>query len=237
MDVKGKTYWLVGASAGIGAELARELDRRGARLILSARSEAGLTEVASSLSVPPRVVPLDVTDADAVALAASSVHGVDGVIYMAGDYSPMSAQDWDARRAARISEVNYMGALNVLGEMVPGFVARGRGHVVLIGSLAGLAGLPGAISYGASKAGLMHLAQNLSVDLKGTGVRVQQVLPGFVDTRLTKKNDFRMPFIETPEKAARRIAAHMERKRFSLSFPWAFSWYFKLRAVGWILRS
>ena len=82
----------------------------------------------------------------------------------------------------------------------------------------------------------MHLAQNLRVDLKGTGVHVQLVNPGFVDTRLTRMNEFRMPFITTPEKAARIIARHMERRRFSTSFPAGFSWLLKFRAMAMLAR-
>jgi short-subunit dehydrogenase len=232
----GKTYWLIGASAGIGAALARELDARGATLVLSARSRTGLAEVAATLSRPARILPFDVTDAAALPAEAPDPDEIDGLIYMAGDYQPMTARTWDAARAHRISAINYTGALDLLGQMVPGFARRGRGHVVIIGSLAGYAGLPGAISYGASKAALMHLAQNLRVDLKGTGVHVQLVNPGFVDTRLTRMNDFRMPFITTPDKAARIIANHMERRRFSRSFPAGFSWILKLRAMAMLAR-
>lgn len=236
LSVAGKTYWLIGASAGIGASLARELDRRGASLVLSARSEPGLQSVAATLSRPTVVLPFDVTDPAATHDAADRAGQLDGVIYMAGDYSPMTAQGWDGDRAATISAVNYTGALHALGASVPGFARAGHGHVVIIGSLAGFSGLPGAIGYGAGKAALMHLAQNMRSDLKGTGVRVQLMNPGFVDTRLTRLNEFRMPFIMTPEAAATRIANAMERRRFSTSFPSPFAWLFKLRAVAAILR-
>lgn len=236
-SVKGKTYWLVGASAGIGAALARELDSRGASLVLSARSTLGLAEVALTLKNPARIIPVDVTDFDRVRALMPELGDIDGVIVMAGDYAPMSAAQWDAERANRISMVNYMGPLNLLGKLVPAFVRRGHGHVVIIGSLAGYAGLPGAISYGASKAALMHLAQNLRQDLKGTGVRVQMVNPGFVDTRLTRLNQFHMPFIATSEKAAAVIARHMERRRFSASFPFGFSMVLKLRAAAMLFSS
>jgi hypothetical protein len=80
------------------------------------------------------------------------------------------------------------------------------------------------------------LAQNLRADLKGTGLCVQLVNPGFVDTRLTRKNDFRMPFIMTPDKAAGTIARHMRSRRFSRSFPALFALALKLRAVLMLLR-
>lgn len=236
-SLRGKTYWLVGASAGIGAALAQELDRRGADLVLSARSESGLNVVADTLSRPARIFPLDVTDVSSIVREGTPVSAVDGVIYIAGDYSPMTAMEWDVERARQISAINYVGALNVLGEVVPEFIRKDRGHIVVIGSLAGFCGLPGAISYGSSKAAVMHLAKDIRTDLAHTGVRVQCINPGFVETRLTEKNDFQMPFIMTAQKAAEKIASHMETRRYSTSFPRLFSWYFKIKAIGEILRS
>jgi short-subunit dehydrogenase len=106
-------------------------------------------------------------------------------------------------------------------------VARGRGHLVLCGSLSGFRGLPGAIGYGASKAGLMHLAETMRVDLKRTGVEVQLVNPGFIRTRLTEKNDFTMPFIMDADTAARHFFAQMNRKSFSANFPRGFAALFR----------
>lgn len=233
----GKTYWLVGASFGIGAALAQELDRRGARLVLSARSRDRLQEVAASLSAPPIAIPCDVTDSASVAQAVAEAGEIDGVIYMAGDYDPMTAANWNPDRALRIADVNFNGALRVFGALVPDFARRNSGHVVVVGSLAGFAGLPGAIGYGSSKAAVMQLARDMRADLKATGVRVQLVNPGFVDTRLTRKNAFRMPFIMDDAKAARIIADHMTSRRFSRSFPALFSWVFRLMGIGDLIRS
>jgi len=234
--IKGKTYWLVGASAGIGAALARELDRRGAKLVLSARSKEGLEAVAATLTQPAQSVPMDVTDQTSVSRTVETLKDIDGVIYVAGDYAPMSAATWEAARAVTVSAINYTGALNVLGALVPRFARHDRGHVVIVGSLAGFSGLPGAVGYGDSKAALMHLVQNLRVDLKASKVRLQLINPGFVKTRLTEKNEFRMPFIMEPEKAAQIMADHMETNRFSKSFPRLFSWVFKARGILEIIR-
>jgi NADP-dependent 3-hydroxy acid dehydrogenase YdfG len=236
-SLSGKTYWLVGASFGIGAALARELDSRGARLILTARTQNRLAEVSATLSHPPKIVLCDVTDSASVTQAADEAGGIDGVIYMAGDYDPMTAADWRSDRALRIAEVNFNGALRIFGAVVPAFAQRDRGHVVVVGSLAGFSGLPGAIGYGSSKAAIMQLAKDMRADLKKTGVRVQLVNPGFVDTRLTRKNGFRMPFIMTDDKAARIIANHMTSRRFSRSFPALFSWVFRLMGIGDLLRA
>lgn len=236
-DFAGKTYWLVGASAGIGAALARQMDALGASMILSGRSRDALSDLADELQNDPRVVVCDVTDDTSVASAAAEAGEIDGVIFMAGDYDPMTAQNWDGPAAARISDVNYSGVMRVMGHVVPTFADRDAGHILIVGSLAGFAGLPGAIAYGASKAAAMHLAENLYVDLKETGVKVQLANPGFVKTRLTDKNAFRMPFIMTPEVAAGHIVKHMRSRRFSRSFPSLFAWFFKLRAIWYLLRA
>lgn len=233
----GKTYWLVGASAGIGAALAKELDNRGASLVLSARSEAGLRDVESKLSNPARILTVDVTDQSSVDRAFKALGHIDGVVYIAGEYTPMAAMDWDGASSIAMADVNFFGALRVLARITHQFHSRDAGHIVVIGSLAGFTGLPGAIGYGASKAAAMHLAENMRADLKGSKVKVQVANPGFVKTRLTEKNDFSMPFIQTPESAAKAIANHMQSKRFSKSFPGLFAWFFKLTAIWRLLRA
>ena len=137
--LNGKTYWLVGASFGIGAALARELDKRGAGLVLSGRSEERLKEVTKTLSKPARINPCDVTDSQSVARATSELGEIDGAIYMAGDYEPMTAAEWDSSRSLRIADVNFNGALRVFGAVVPGFAKRDRGHIVVVGSQIGRA--------------------------------------------------------------------------------------------------
>lgn len=218
-----KTYWLVGASEGMGRALATRLDEEGASVILSARNADRLEELCATLQ-NAQVVPLDVTDTDAVRNAAVSIGPLDGVIYNAGAYEPMRATEWGRDAALRMSDVNFAGALRVLGEVVPGFVKNGRGDITLVGSLAGYRGLPAAIGYGASKAALVSLAETMRFDLKGTGVTVRLVNPGFIKTRLTEKNSFRMPMLMTPEAAAERVLSAMRKRRFRTDFPAPFSW-------------
>ncbi len=218
-----KTYWLVGASEGMGRALATRLDEEGASVILSARNADRLEELCATLQ-NAQVVPLDVTHTDAVRNAAASIGPLDGVIYNAGAYDPMRATEWGSDAALRMSDVNFAGALRVLGEVVPGFVKNGRGDITLVGSLAGYRGLPAAIGYGASKAALVSLAETMRFDLKGTGVTVRLVNPGFIKTRLTEKNSFRMPMLMTPEAAAERVLSAMRKRRFRTDFPAPFSW-------------
>lgn len=223
----GKTYWIVGASEGLGEALARQLHQAGARLILSARSVDRLTDVAKSAS-GAQCVPMDVTDAASVTQAMTQIGDLDGVIYCVGQYDPVPATEWQPQAVEMMCEANFMGAVRVLGHVVPRFVAKDRGHVVLIGSLAGHRGLPGSVGYGASKAALMHLGESLQADLRDTGLRVQVVNPGFIRTRLTAKNGFRMPMIQTPETAAQNVMAAMRSNRLEVNFPVPFSWVFTL---------
>ena len=227
---QGRRWWIVGASEGLGYALAEALDEAGARLILSARNAARLDVLASRLR-DATSLPLDVTDADSLSQAMATLGPLDGVIYCAGAYDPLAARDWQPEAVETMCQVNFMGAMRVLGQIVPQFCQRDSGHIVLIGSLAGHTGLPGAIGYGASKAALMHLGENLQADLRGTGVRVQVINPGFIRTRLTDKNKFRMPQIMEPEEAARRCLQAMRNGRFSTSFPAPFSWVFTFGRV------
>jgi len=228
MDLRGKTYWIVGASEGLGRALAEELDRRGTRLVLSARNGERLQSLAQTLTQDAKTVTIDVADTNSVKQAYADVGPIDGVIYVAGLYEPMAAQDWKAETVEAICDVNFMGAVRVLGQAVPEFTKADAGHIVLIGSLSGYRGLPGATGYGASKAALMHMAESLQADLWSTGVKVQLFNPGFIRTRLTDKNQFSMPFIVEPEKAADIIANGMERNAFRLDFPWLFSKFFRI---------
>ncbi len=226
--LSGKRYWLVGASEGLGRALALGLSRAGVELVLSARDTDRLEALAADLPGNAQVVACDVSDRASVMQAAQAAGDLDGVVFLAGVYWPFGAKDWNAEQAETMIDVNFIGAARVLGAVIPGFVARKRGHVVITGSLAGFAGLPGSIGYGSSKAGLMHLAESMHADLRGSGVDVQLANPGFIRTRLTDKNDFTMPFLMEPDRAAAEMLTLMRSERFSRSFPWGFSLVFRL---------
>ncbi len=227
-DWAGKRYWIVGASEGLGREVARRMSGMGCELVLSARSEDRLRALAAELPGRSEVVVVDIADRGSVEAAAQAAGRVDGVVFLAGVYWPVGAAEWDAGRVEAMLDVNATGAARVVGAVIGGMVARGAGHVVLTGSLSGFRGLPGAIGYAASKAAVMVLAESMHADLRGTGVQVQVANPGFVRTRLTEKNDFRMPFLMEPEDAARRMVEFMGTERFKISFPGAFAALFRV---------
>lgn len=226
-DFKGKRYWLIGASEGLGLALAQKLSAAGAELILSARSEDSLKAAIATLPGPATILPVDVGSSDSVTAAAAQLPELDGMVFLAGVYWPMRAQDWDAKSAEAMANVNFTGAIRAVGAALPPMVAKNRGHIVITGSLSGFRGLPGAIGYAASKAGTMVLAESLYADLRKSGVTVQLANPGFIRTRLTAKNDFAMPFIMEPEAAAEIMFRHMQGGGFKISFPTLFSWLFR----------
>ena len=226
-DWAGKKYWLVGASEGLGEALAHKLSASGVHLILSARSEDKLQTLADALPGRADVVPVDVSDSDSVKAAADAVGDIDGVVQLAGVYWPFGASTWDADQATAMADINFTGAMRLMGAVVPKFVERGTGHIVLTGSLSGFRGLPNAAAYTSSKAGVMTLAESLYADLHRTDIKVQLVNPGFIKTRLTDKNQFNMPFIMEPDEAAREFFEHMNTDSFKRSFPTVFSWVFR----------
>lgn len=232
MNLAGKRYWLVGASEGLGLALARQMSALGADLILSARDPARLAAAVADLPGPAQAVVMDVASDASVTAAAAQVGAVDGLVWLAGVYWPMRAQDWNAAQVTAMCDINFTGCARVLGAVLPGMVARGAGHVVITGSLSGFRGLPGAVGYGASKAGVMALAESLRADLHRSGVRVQLANPGFIRTRLTAQNRFAMPQLMEPEAAAREMLRLMASRRFSRSFPRPFAWLF--RASVWL---
>lgn len=225
---QGKRYWLVGASEGLGLALAQIISRAGAEVILSARNADRLAEAVATLPGKALAVPCDVADSASVQTAADAVGEVDGVVFLAGVYWPMKAQDWDAAQVEAMCDINFTGCARVMGTVIPDMVQRGAGHVVICGSLSGFRGLPGAIGYAASKAGVMALAESMHCDLRGSGIEVQVANPGFIKTRLTEKNDFSMPFLMEPDAAAREMFEHMNTGHFKKSFPMVFSWVFRL---------
>ncbi|GAA6526006.1 SDR family NAD(P)-dependent oxidoreductase [Intrasporangium sp. DVR] len=216
----GQKVWVVGASSGIGAELARELVRRGADVAISGRRTAELEDVSAGAMT---TVPVDVTDSAAVDAAAAAVRerlaGLDIVVHSAGYWKQFDAAAWDRDVFARHVEVNLLGLNNVLGAVVPGFVAQHRGHVVGIASVAGYRGLAGSEAYGATKAAQLNLLEGLRASLSPKGVQVTTVAPGFVRTEMTSVNDFPMPFLIEADEAGRSIADGLERGHENIVFP------------------
>ena len=229
-DWQGKRIWLVGASSGIGAALARSLAGRGARLALSARSADKL----AALGCPNALLlPCDVTDSNDLTEAHQTLlagwGGIDLVVYLAGDYEPMRAEVFDLARAEEVIAVNFNGAMRLTASVLP-HLQTGSG-IAFVASVAGYRGLPKALCYGPGKAALIHFAECLYLDLEARGIGVWVINPGFVQTRLTAKNDFAMPALQSPEQAAEAILAGFSTGSFEIHFPKRFSRLLKLLAI------
>lgn len=221
--IHGRRFWLIGASSGIGAALAEELARRGARVAISARRAEDLQDVADRHPGSIVVAPLDATDRAAVQRVTTEVTealgDLDVVVWCAGYWKQFDAAQWDADAFQRHVEVNLLGLNNLLAAVVPRMVGQRRGHLVGIASVAGYRGLPGAEAYGATKAAQINLLEGLRAALRPQDVRVTTVCPGFVRTPMTEANDFPMPFIVDVEDAAAAIADGLEARRTEIVFP------------------
>lgn len=229
----GKRVWLVGASSGIGRATASALHAQGATVIVSARQAQALQDFVVA-HPGAQALPLDATDKAAVHAAATAVAqggGFDCVVYCAGHYAPQQADAMDLGDLVRHVEVNYLGALYLLDAVLPYLLAQPvqrRGHISLVGSVAGYRGLPNSLAYGPTKAALINLAETLYTDLRGHGVGVSIINPGFVETPLTAQNSFKMPALITPEVAAQEVLRGWARGAFEIHFPRRFTWGMKL---------
>ena len=230
-DWQGRRVWIVGASSGIGAALAADLDARGARLALSARSAGRLRDVAEGMR-DVMLLPLDVTDAGAFTPAMMQIldawGGLDLVILNAGTYTPLRAWDLTTDTARQTVHTNLLGVMDGVAAVVPQMLRQQGGAIAIVGSVAGYRGLPKALAYGPSKAALINFAETLYLDLAPEGVSVFIINPGFVATPLSAQNDFDMPALISAEDAARRIVRGFAGGAFEIHFPQRFTRVMKL---------
>ena len=214
--------WITGASMGIGREMALLLAEKKVHVALSARSKDKLNAMAQN-SGRFSAFPLDVTDRAAVAATVGQIEQdvgpIDLAILNAGIWELVELDNFDASIFEQAMRVNYLGVIYALEALLPRMIERGAGHIALIGSVSGYRGMPKAAAYGPTKAALINLAESLKLDAEPHGIKISIVNPGYVDTPMTEKNDFEMPFIISAEKAARKIISGLERDKFEIAFP------------------
>ena len=233
-DWQGRRAWLVGASSGIGRATAQALHAHGAQVLVSARDAAALADFTDQ-HPGSQALALDATDRAAVQAAANQLLAqgpLDLVCYCAGTYQPMRATAFDLDVMLHHQQVNVGGALHVLGAVLPAMVRAARegqpGHISLVASVAGFRALPQGLAYGPTKAALIHLAEALYLDLHDLGMGVSVINPGFVSTKLTATNEFEMPALISPEKAARAMLLGWKRGDFDIHYPKRFTRLMKL---------
>jgi len=228
IECRDKTIWITGASSGLGRSLALLLADSGATVIASARNQQSLDELAA-LNGNIHPLAVDITDQAACAALperlAKSSSRLDQVILNAGacEYLDFPDPDWNAVR--RVMEVNFFGSVNCVQYALP-LIRQSRDsrpHLVIVGSQATAAPFPRAEAYGASKAALQYFCESLRIDLAHENIDVSVINPGFVDTPLTRRNDFDMPFLMNVDDAARLIARKMQARPRTYSFPFRLS--------------
>lgn len=230
-----RCVFITGASSGLGAALAEHYAREGATLGLVARRGDGLRSVAARLPTATATYPADVADLGALRAAAADFvrrHGVpDIVIANAGvSVGTLGAEDEDLPVLERVLRTNVVGLAATLTPFVAPMRSRSSGVLAGIASIAGLRGLPGAGAYSASKAAAIAWLESLRVELRGSGVSVVTICPGYIDTPMTRVNRYRMPFLLPVDEAARRIARVIDGKRTFAVIPW------QMAIIGSLMR-
>lgn len=228
---------ITGASSGIGAALALRYSAPGIVLVLSGRNAERLEDVAAACRAKGAVVQdrvIDVQDQSKMAawIAEADQHyPLDLVIANAGisggTAGVMHHEPMDQVR--RIFDINLYGVLNTIEPVIPLMIARGRGQVAIISSLAGFRGWPGAPAYSASKGAVRFYGEALRGALRHTGVAVNVVCPGFIVSRMTDANQFSMPFLMDTDKAASIIVRGLSKNKGRIAFPWP------THAVSWLM--
>jgi short-subunit dehydrogenase len=245
--MSGQTVVVTGAANGIGRATAEALASGGYRVGLLDRNPEMLAEVAGRLKASGATVSsalADVTDLAAVRSAVEAVEAeigpTDVLLACAGIGGLTLLPDLEPCALRAMLDVNVVGVAHAIDSVLPGMIARGRGHLVGVSSVAGFRGMPWMASYSASKAAISAYLEGLRPALKRRGVTITTVCPGFVRTALTVDTPFRKPIkMLTPEQAARYIVRAIERRPRDYVFPfstrlgmgflrglpnWAFDW-------------
>ncbi|MEO8344822.1 MAG: SDR family oxidoreductase [Betaproteobacteria bacterium] len=218
--------FLTGASSGLGEALARHYAGTGATLGLFARREGELARVAAALA-PATVATYcgDVRDAAALTRAGADFiarFGVpDVVIANAGiSRGTLTSEPEDMRAFQAVFDTNVQGVVQTFQPFLAAMTAARKGALVGVASVAGFRGLPGSGAYSASKAAAISYLESLRVELRGSGISVVTICPGFIRTPMTVHNPYWMPFLLASDKAARLVARAIARRRRYYVLPW-----------------
>ena len=227
--------WVTGASSGIGAAVSRRLIQDGWVVAGSARNSAKLDAIKAELGGQFYACPLDITHDTSLITNFEKVEAAHGPVTLAilnaGIYETGASEVFDHEATTKIFETNVLGTINSLGLVVKKMIARRGGQIAVMSSLAGYRGLPYSAGYCASRAATLVLAESLREHCHAHGVKLQVITPGFVDTPMTAKNTFQMPFLITPEVAANRIVDGLDGGRFEITFPKRLSILMKILRV------
>ncbi len=230
-----RSVFITGASDGIGAALARRYAARGWTVGLVARRRDRLEALAKTLPSPSTVHAVDVRDDAAMHQAGSEfleqVGVPDVVIANAGvSAGNLTEVEDDLETVRWIFDVNVLGLARTFQPFVEPMRQRRQGQLVGIASVAGIRGMPGAGAYCASKSAAITYLESLRVELRGSGVKVSTICPGYIDTAMTTGNPYKMPFLLSADEAARRFVRAIDAERRLVIVPW------QMAIVGRILK-
>ena len=226
LDLNNKNILLVGASSGIGLELAKRLLMENCNLTLLARRKELIDEQIKNIPGEKKKIisiKCDVTIKEevknAIAESIQTFGSIDMLIYNSGISSPQSIKNFKNFSSEEVFKVNVNGFLSFAAEIVPNMIASSNGYIIGVSSLADGRGFPRNGVYSASKAAISILLESLRIELKKYGIKVITVKPGFVKTPMTDKNNFKMPFLMSVEKAAKIIITGIKKEKPIIQFP------------------
>lgn len=227
MSFANKVAVITGASSGIGWALAKELARHQCRVGLVARRKDLLDQLAAEIRQAGGVVACACADVAERTPTLEAIHSlrqelgpIDLLVANAGVGAPTHLEPINIDQVEKMFRVNLMGVIYSIEAVLPEMLQRGSGHLAAVSSLAAYKGLPGESAYCASKAAVNAYLEGLRIQLRGRGVAVTTICPGFIKTPMTAVNDFKMPWLMTADKAARRIVRALRRRRKVYNFPW-----------------
>jgi len=231
MSENQKKIWVTGASTGIGKAVAEKFSKEGWKVAISARREELLKNIAQDNNIFD--YPLDVTNEKKVDEVFKKIledfKSIDLCIFNAGTYEPKLEKEISKEQIRKTMEVNFFGVVNCIKAVEKYFKNKKNGHISIVSSIAGYRGLPNSSGYGPSKAAVSNLAESLYFDFKKDNVKISLISPGFIKTPMTDKNEFRMPFIKSPEFAAEKIYNGLVKSNsFEITFPKQLTTIFKL---------
>ena len=227
-----KTIWITGGSTGIGKALAIKFADKGWNVAVSARRAELLNELSNSYENISGF-PLDVTNKEMCNEVFNEIknkyENIDICFFSTGTWDPKKEKEIDVKQMEDVFKINFFGTVNSIKAVEQYFRDQKKGIITIVSSIAGYRGLPNSTGYGPSKSALNNLAESLFFDFKRYNVRVCLVSPGFIKTPMTDKNDFKMPFLKTPEYAADQIYDGLINKNvFEIHFPKSLTLILKL---------
>ena len=222
MSENQKKIWVTGASSGIGKAVAEKFAQEGWKVAVSARRKNILDQM--SLNENIFSYPLDVTNFDNCKNTFKKIlddfKEIDICFFCSGTYDPKKEKEINIEQNKFIMDVNYFGILNSVKSVEEYFKNQKGGQISIVSSIAGYRGLPNSSGYGPSKAALTNFAESIYFDFKKYNVKISVVSPGFIKTPLTDKNEFEMPFLKSPEFAAKKIFNGLVKTNsFEIHFP------------------